>query len=329
MTVLARDPVVASFGGGLNSTAMLVELVGRGDPVDAILFADTGGELPETYAHVDYFSSWLVSRGYPPITVVRHTLRDGTFQSLEDECLAKATLPSIAFGFKKCSGKFKIEPQDKWVNHWLPALEAWRRRSRVVKLIGFGVDEQRRVDRGNAWQSESWYRAYASGSSIADIAMSVVGSTRLRPSEDDVMRYGSRWDALSALAQLALRNQARRVRESVRFAKRYPLVQFGMDRAACLESLRRSGVDPPVKSSCFFCPSRKKAEVLALPVQLQRRGVAMEDRARPSLQSVAGLGRSFSWRDLIDGSAAAVAGPAPGPAELPCDCTDGGDDDDE
>ena len=39
---------VVSFGGGVNSTALLIGLEERDERPDYILFADTGGEKPET-----------------------------------------------------------------------------------------------------------------------------------------------------------------------------------------------------------------------------------------------------------------------------------------
>ena len=42
---------VVSYGSGTNSTAMLVGLHERGEKPDLILFADTGGERPDTYRH--------------------------------------------------------------------------------------------------------------------------------------------------------------------------------------------------------------------------------------------------------------------------------------
>jgi 3'-phosphoadenosine 5'-phosphosulfate sulfotransferase (PAPS reductase)/FAD synthetase len=44
--------LAVAFGGGINSTAMLCGFRERGIKPDLILFADTGGELPETYEHV-------------------------------------------------------------------------------------------------------------------------------------------------------------------------------------------------------------------------------------------------------------------------------------
>jgi hypothetical protein len=45
-------PLVVAYGLGVNSTAMLVEFARRSITPDLILFADTGGEKPETYAYL-------------------------------------------------------------------------------------------------------------------------------------------------------------------------------------------------------------------------------------------------------------------------------------
>ena len=62
---------VVSYGAGTNSTAMVCEMVRRREPIAAVVFADTGGERPETYAHLLEFSEWLTARGYPAITTVK------------------------------------------------------------------------------------------------------------------------------------------------------------------------------------------------------------------------------------------------------------------
>lgn len=64
-------PKIVSYGGGTNLTALLVGLTERNIKVDLILFADTGGERPETYRYVRMFSDWLVEHGQPSITWVR------------------------------------------------------------------------------------------------------------------------------------------------------------------------------------------------------------------------------------------------------------------
>ena len=42
---------MVSYGGGANSTALLIGLHQHRIPVDLILFADTGAEHPHTYAY--------------------------------------------------------------------------------------------------------------------------------------------------------------------------------------------------------------------------------------------------------------------------------------
>jgi hypothetical protein len=133
-------PVVVSFGGGTNSAAMLIEMVRRKVVPDLIMFADTGGELPETYQFVRDFSQWLVTNGMPEVTWVRSEAK-----TLEDDCRERESLPSLAFGFKTCSLRFKVQPQDKYLNNWQPARDAWASGGKVVKLIGYDADESHRI----------------------------------------------------------------------------------------------------------------------------------------------------------------------------------------
>lgn len=50
---------MVSYGGGVNSTALLIGLHQHRIPVDLILFADTGAEHPHTYAYLDIMDRWL------------------------------------------------------------------------------------------------------------------------------------------------------------------------------------------------------------------------------------------------------------------------------
>jgi hypothetical protein len=134
-----------AFGGGTDSTAILCGWVERGlEPFDLILFADTGGERPHTYEHIERMQDWLRRRGMPQITIVRKVRRDGRLHTLEENCLEAQMLPSLAYGFKSCSQKFKIAPQDKYVNN-LPAAKAiWKAGDKVDKYIGYEFAETRR-----------------------------------------------------------------------------------------------------------------------------------------------------------------------------------------
>ena len=40
---------ILSFGGGINTVALMVILLNEKAPLDGVVFADTGGETPATY----------------------------------------------------------------------------------------------------------------------------------------------------------------------------------------------------------------------------------------------------------------------------------------
>ncbi len=136
---------ILSFGGGVDSTAILCGWVERQlPPFDHIIFADTGAERPHTYDHIHRMQDWLTARGMPQITIVRKTRRDGRIHKLEDNCVEKRMLPSLAYGFKGCSQKFKIAPQNKFANNLPQAKAIWSGGGLVDKYIGYEFSESRR-----------------------------------------------------------------------------------------------------------------------------------------------------------------------------------------
>ena len=130
-------PLVVAYGAGVNSTAMLVEFARRGVRPDLILFADTGGEKPETYAYLGVIRPFLARAGFPDVVVVRYQPKWAAYHTLEGQCLHTGTLPSLAYGGSSCAVKFKREPQDKYVLGWPPARQCWSAGGKVVKAIGF------------------------------------------------------------------------------------------------------------------------------------------------------------------------------------------------
>jgi hypothetical protein len=249
---------IVAFGGGTDSTAVLIGLRDLGRRPDRIIFADTGGEQQGTYDFVYTMNSWARKNFGVDIQIVKARRRDGTTQTLEQYALRTQMLPSLAYGFKSCSLKFKVEPQDRDINNWPPAKAAWKAGQRVIKYIGYEAGEVRRV----------------------------------RPPESKDGKY----------------------------LYQYPLIAWGWYRQHCIEAIKREGLPLPGKSSCFFCPAMKKPEIVALPLDLKRRAVAMEKNAQPNLKTVKGLGRSFAWADLLEGRCSLDEPFLPG---VPCDCYDG------
>jgi hypothetical protein len=143
-------PLVVAYGLGVDSTAALVGFHARGVRPDLILFADTGNEKQETYDYLPVIQRWLAAAGFPPVKVVRKVVKDfkhwPPYRSLGENCLTNGTLPSLAFGFKSCSLKWKVYPQDQFCNRWGPAVRWWKRGGKVKKVIGYdaGAKDRRR-----------------------------------------------------------------------------------------------------------------------------------------------------------------------------------------
>lgn len=142
-----QGPLVVSYGAGINSTAMLCGFVERNIVPDAILFADTGGEKPATYAFLEIMDAWLLQHNMPSLTRLKYKpSRAGSevWDSLEAECLGSGTLPSLAYGWHRCSAKWKVDPQMKWLAAWDKGQESIANNIKVRKAIGFRVGEERR-----------------------------------------------------------------------------------------------------------------------------------------------------------------------------------------
>lgn len=135
---------VVSYGGGTNSTALLIGMYQHNIPVDLILFADTGAEQPHTYEYIPIMNKWLLEHGMPQITPLQYTDCNGDRLSLEQECLNGKHLPALAYGHKNCSIKHKINPQEKFCNNYTPCRETWASGEKVVKFIGYDAGEEQR-----------------------------------------------------------------------------------------------------------------------------------------------------------------------------------------
>jgi len=139
--------IAVSYGGGTNSKAMLIGMYERGIEPDVIVFADTGGERPHTYRDIEEMQKWLESKGWTQIITVKKVDKNGDVLTLENNCLAKKMLPSIAYGYKTCSQKYKISPQEKFMNNYEPAKIHWGAGRKITKYIGFDADEPQRAEK--------------------------------------------------------------------------------------------------------------------------------------------------------------------------------------
>lgn len=122
---------------------MLLLLCDTDRTPDLVLFADTGGERPETYDHVQEMWLWCRLRGIEFKVVDNGSPEKG--RTLEENCLKRRELPSLAYGFKGCSVKWKRQPMDRYIrDRWQPARDAWARGEKVIRYIGIDAGEVRR-----------------------------------------------------------------------------------------------------------------------------------------------------------------------------------------
>jgi hypothetical protein len=228
--------------------AVTVELARRGVRPDLILFANTRGERDETYRYWDVLQSFLRRVGFSEAVEVEYRVKDfknwPPYRGLEENCLTNGTLPSLAFGFKSCSLKWKAEAQNRYVEAWAPAAECWASGGRVRKIIGYDAgpkDIRRRNHAGNEAdpQYEYWY---------------------------PLIEWG--WDRTRCAAEVA--------------AEGLPGWDPCYLTGGPLRWIEKGGI--PMKSSCFFCPAMKGWEIRLLPKDKLRRIVVLEARAKPRLE---------------------------------------------
>jgi hypothetical protein len=264
---------VVAYGLGVDSTAMLIEFARRGIRPDLILFADTGGEKPETYAYLPIIQRYLDGVGFPEVTVVRYQPKWAAYHTLEGQCLHTGTLPSLAYGGKSCSSKYKRGPQDRFILSLYPPAELLHRGQRVVRAIGFEAGEARRT--------------YAH----------VVKAIGLDASEEHRLT----WARSEPSEEKPKSREAWLDRDF--FVYWYPLLEWGYNRERCKQIIAEAGLPVPLKSSCFFCPASKKSEIVWLREhhpELLERALEIERNAQAKLTTVKGLGRSFSWEAFLD-----------------------------
>jgi hypothetical protein len=71
------------------------------------------------------------------ITVVRYQPKHSFYADLEGDLLYKGMLPSIAFGRRGCSAKYKKQPQEAFLREWPLAKAAWRQGFYIEHVIGY------------------------------------------------------------------------------------------------------------------------------------------------------------------------------------------------
>jgi hypothetical protein len=149
---------VLSFGAGRQTVALArMALAGLFEPLDAMVFADTGAELPGTYRHADMIEAACLERGVKFVRVRNQRPRssgDLLADLMQPNSRGRWSSPPLfirdrkgdGFTRRQCTGDFKIDPIGKAVRELAgvgrrrkfaaPVLEHW---------IGISADERQRM----------------------------------------------------------------------------------------------------------------------------------------------------------------------------------------
>lgn len=141
---LNKDPnkKLISFGGGVNSTAMIIYLLKKGMNYP-IVFCDTGSEQPETYYFLEYFEEYLKRKWDKEIVKITplkekelysKRIRESETDSIEDFCLKLGIVPFVCFRW--CTSEFKRDPVHKW----------GKKNGIYNNLIGISFEESHRAN---------------------------------------------------------------------------------------------------------------------------------------------------------------------------------------
>lgn len=135
---------IISYGGGVNSTAMIIEMVNHNEPIDEVIFADTGTEMPETYAYLPIMNKWCEERG------LKFTIVKSPHFPLYKYFLDKKLIPLRQF--RMCTDKFKISPIKSYIYP--------NRKEGIVQSIGIAYNEIYRAVRMEANKRVPKYLKY-------------------------------------------------------------------------------------------------------------------------------------------------------------------------
>ena len=121
---------ILSFGAGVNTVALMIMLVRDGEPLDGVVFADTGGETPATYESVEVAAGYLSAHEIP-FTIVKARPR-GT--DLYETAWRRRVIPSVQWRW--CTRDFKVNPIHQ---HYL------KLGGHINQYIGIAFDEIHRM----------------------------------------------------------------------------------------------------------------------------------------------------------------------------------------
>ena len=122
---------VLCLGAGVNSTALLILRVHNKVNFDIAIFADTGGEHPETYDYLNHTIKPFCERNKIELAFIKSEK-----PPLYDFYLSKKIIPVRIF--RHCTDHYKIQPLKKFCMKKFPT-------QNIVFLLGIDAGEKKRI----------------------------------------------------------------------------------------------------------------------------------------------------------------------------------------
>jgi len=246
MSGLRSDPDlrVLSYGGGTQSAALAL-MVAQGElqPLDAVIFADTQGELPETYEYAEYVEQQLAKVNVPFVRVTAGSLEDAL---LNDQPTASNPTPPAHVlnpdGTKgkitryRCSYDYKRRIITRQVKQLCGGRGAWKRAT-VEQWLGFSTDEMGRCKPSDECRC---------------------GHKRVRPSAEKGGPARGHQPQCDQCACQAFDPWQ---------VNRWPLIELQFRRADTIRWFGRNGHPTPPRSACWFCPHARNPRWVALKAE--------------------------------------------------------------
>lgn len=237
------DLRILSYGGGTQSAALaLMAAAGDLPKLDAVIFADTHGEVPETYEYAQYVSAKLKAAGIPFLTVSSGSLEAALLA--EERTGRNPTPPSHVVNpdgtlgrvnAYRCSYDYKrrvIEREVKRLCAERAGRGGWKRIT-VEQWLGFSVDEVARCKTASECRcGHNRVRpAYPETHARAGEAR---GHPSGGPCTDCECSGFSPWQV-----------------------NRWPLIELGYRRGDTIRWFEQNGHPTPPRSACWFCPNSR------------------------------------------------------------------------
>lgn len=277
---------VLSLGGGTQSCALaLMSAAGELPRLDHVVFADTHGELPETYAYLWYLAGRLAEAQIP-----LHVVSAGDLEAdlLVDVPTSKNPTPPVhvlnpdgtkgRIGQYRCSFDYKRQPVTREVKRLCGGRGAWKR-AMVEQWIGFSLDETGRMKQADGCRC-GHNRTARNGKTMTRVH-TAGGCTRCECEAFDP------W-----------------------LTNRWPLVELGMRREDTIRWFADRGHPPPPRSACWFCPNSGQERWQYLKTNhpdLWGRAVTLDETLRGGGGFNARGNQPFAGQMFLHGSLAPLA----------------------